>query len=200
MEVFAVHCFLRGTLIRDVEGYRPIETLAVGDLLPTRFSGKAAIRKIVRHTVSRDDLGYWPQDSRPVHISAGALGGNAPSRDLIVTNSLEMFRDGVLVPAQNLVNGRSIVFDDDPIGIYTLEYFHVEFDAHDVIDAEGALSESYRDQETPSCAPVLPFDRGIYSRLRRAIAPFFDLAPAARPDMRRPEDGRRLPTGLRQIS
>lgn len=196
-----MHCFLRGTLIRDVDGYRPIETLAVGDLLPTRFSGKAAIRKIVRHTVSRDDLGCWPKGSRPVHISAGALGENAPFRDLIVTNSLAMFLDGVLVPVENLVNGRSIAFDDDPIGIYTLEYFHVEFDAHDVIEAEGALCESHRDQETESCAPVLSVDgrkTGFYSRLRSAIAPFFDLTPAARPDTRRPEDAGRLLTGLRQ--
>ena len=193
-----MHSFLRGTLIRDAEGYRPIETLAVGDNLPTRFSGNATIRKIVRQTVSRDDRGHWPEGSRPVHISAGALGENTPFRDMIVTNSLAMYLDGVLVPVENLVNGKSIAFDDDPIGIYTLEYFDIEFDDHDVIDAEGAPSESYRDRETESCAPVLAVNGGIYSRLRRAIAPFFDLTPAARPDTQRPGNTHQLPTGLRE--
>jgi len=171
------HCFLRGTLIRTLNGYRPIEMLVVGEILPTRFSGTAAIRKLVSYTVSRDDAGCWPEDCRPVRIGAGALGVDAPFRDLIVTNAHAMFLDGSLVPVDNLVNGRTIVFEDDPIGIFTLEYFHVEFDAHDVIDAEGALCESRRDDATMPCAPILSFAGGksrLYSHLRSAMAPFVD--------------------------
>jgi hypothetical protein len=96
------HCFLGGTLIRSVDGYRPIETLAVGDLLPTRFSGVAAIRKAIRYTVRRDDVGSWPEDCRLVRISAGALGENIPARDLFVTNAHAVFLDGVLVPVGSL--------------------------------------------------------------------------------------------------
>jgi hypothetical protein len=170
------HCFLRGTLIRGADGYRPIETLAVGDLLPTRFSGTAAIRKSIRYTVYRDDAGSWPEDCRLVRISAGALGDNMPIRDLFVTNAHAMFLDGVLVPIGSLVNGKTISFDER-IDVDALEYFHVAFARHDVIDAEGALCESHRDAAMQACAPELAFHGGrsqFSSHLRSAIAPLID--------------------------
>ena len=167
-------CFLRGTLIRGLDCYRPIETLAVGDVLPAHFSGKAAIRKITSFTVSRDNAGNWPEDCRLVCISAGALGENVPIGDLYVTNSHAVFLDGVLIPIGSLVNGKTIRFADT---FETPEYFHIEFDSHDVIDAEGAPCESLRDAETEPCAPVLSFGGGrsqLSSHLRSAIAPLID--------------------------
>ena len=170
------HCFLGGTLIRGVDGYRPIETLAVGDLLPTQFSGIAAIRKAIRYTVRRDGAGSWPENSRLVRIGAGALGENIPARDLFVTNAHAVFLDGVLVPIGSLVNGKTISFDER-IDVDALEYFHVAFDSHDVIDAEGAFCESHRDAAMPACAPELAFNGGrsqLSSHLRSAIAPLID--------------------------
>jgi len=170
------HCFLRGTLIRGVDGYRPIETLVVGDLLPTRFSGNEAIRKAIRYTVYRDSAGNWPEDCRLVRISAGALGDNIPTRDLFVTNAHAVFLDGVLASAGSLVNGKTISFDQQS-GLDALEYFHVAFDRHDVIDAEGALCESHRDAAMKACAPEFAFHGGrsqLASHLRSAIAPLID--------------------------
>jgi hypothetical protein len=167
-------CFLRGTLIRGLDGYRPIETLAVGDLLPTHFSGEAEIRKVTSFTVSRDEAGNWPEDCRLVRVSAGALGENVPAADLFVTNSHAIFLDGVLVPIGSLVNGKTIRFEND---FETPEYFHIEFARHDVIDAEGALCESLRDAATEPCAPVLAFNGGrseFASHLRSAVAPLID--------------------------
>ena len=57
-----------------------------------------------------------------------------------------------------------------------VEYFHLEFDSHDVIDAEGALCESFRDDTTRSCAP-LALNGGrsrLWSHLRNAAAPIVD--------------------------
>lgn len=170
------HCFLRGTLIRGVDGYRPIETLVVGDLLPTCFSGIAEIRKLIRYTVCRGDTGSWPEDCRLMRISAGALGENIPARDLFVTNAHAVFLDSVLVPVGSLVNGKTISFDERT-GLDALEYFHVAFDRHDVIDAEGAFCESHRDAATPACAPEFAFHGGrsqLSSHLRSAIAPLID--------------------------
>lgn len=170
------HCFLRGTLVRGTDGYRPIETLAVGDLLPARFSGTAAIRKLIRYTVRRDDSGSWPEDCRLVRINAGALGDNSPARDLFVTNAHAIFLDGVLVPAGSLVNGRTISFDER-IGTDALEYFHIGFESHDVVDAEGASCESHRDTAMRACAPEFAFhgERSKFaSHLRSAIAPLID--------------------------
>jgi hypothetical protein len=159
-----------------VDGYRPIETLAVGDLLPTHFSCTAAIRKLVRYTVHRDGSGSWPEDCRLVRISAGALGENIPARDLFVTNAHAIFLDGVLVPVGSLVNEKTISFDERT-GLDALEYFHVAFDSHDVIDAEGAFCESHRDAAMQACAPELAFHGGrsqLSSHLRSAIAPLID--------------------------
>ena len=171
------HCFLRGTRVRDTAGYRPVESLAVGDILQTRFSGTAVIRKIVSFTVERDDAGSWPEDCRPVRISAGALAENIPVRDLFVTESHAIFLDGVLARAGSLVNGKTISFDDDG-ECQELEYFHVEFDSHDVIDAEGALCESLLGDGMEVCAPMVEFCGGrseLSSRLRSAAAPLVDL-------------------------
>jgi hypothetical protein len=147
-----------------VDGYRPIETLAVGDLLPTHFSCTAAIRKLVRYTVHRDGSGSWPEDCRLVRISAGALGENIPARDLFVTNAHAIFLDGVLVPVGSLVNEKTISFDERT-GLDALEYFHVAF------------CESHRDAAMQACAPELAFHGGrsqLSSHLRSAIAPLID--------------------------
>jgi Hint domain len=53
-----------------------------------------------------------------------------------------MYLNGVLIEAQDLLNGTSIV---QPERAETVEYIHVELDSHDVIFAEGALSESFID-------------------------------------------------------
>jgi hypothetical protein len=166
-------CFLHGTLIRATDGYRPIETLAVGDLLPTQFSGISAIRKIIRFTVRRDERERWPDDCRLVRISAGALDDGIPARDLFITHTHEVFLNGVLVPVVSLVNGKTISFCDE---IESAEYFHVEFTHHDVIDAEGTPCESSRDQAMERCAPVA-LNGGrklLWSHLRSAAAPFVD--------------------------
>jgi glycosyltransferase involved in cell wall biosynthesis len=56
-----------------------------------------------------------------------------------------MYIDGALVPAGLLVNGRSILKAEH---IDEVHYFHLELDAHDVIIAEGALSETFVDDDS----------------------------------------------------
>jgi hypothetical protein len=53
--------------------------------------------------------------------------------------------DGVLVPAHLLVNGVSILKVE---GMEEIEYFHLEFDRHVVIYAEGAAAESFVDDDS----------------------------------------------------
>jgi hypothetical protein len=61
-----------------------------------------------------------------------------------------MFLDDVLVPAQHLVNGVSILKVE---GVEEIEYFHLEFDRHAVIYAEGAAAESFCRRRQPDAVP-----------------------------------------------
>jgi hypothetical protein len=54
-----------------------------------------------------------------------------------------MYLDGMLIPARALVNGTSIRQEQS---LSEVTYFHLEFDHHAVIWAEGAPSESFVDE------------------------------------------------------
>jgi len=186
-------CFLRGTQILTASGYRRVETLAVGDLLPTRFSGVSPIKCVSHYHYRKSDPSEpWARSIRPVRIARSALADGVPSADLCVTPSHAVFIDGVLVRADNLVNDMTITIDDAH-DRGEIEYFHIELARHDVIDAEGALCETLQGEREirvlsdghvskiwlprASCAPILSFDGGrseLKSRLRSAASPFVD--------------------------
>lgn len=166
-------CFLRGTRIRTVKGYRRIETLAPGDLLPTRFGSLSPIKKVSSYTAKRSDpAAAWPDEDRPVRVARSALDDAVPSANLYLTPSHAIFVDGVLVPIGQLVNGVTIAFDD-AVAKAELEYFHIELETHDVIEAEGTACETLREETAAACAPILAFPGGraeLKSRLRSAAA------------------------------
>ena len=169
--VGAEFCFLRGTQILTRDGYRPIESLAVGEAVVTRFGGMTPIKAIDTFTLGRE-AGGWVGPSRPVRVKRGALGENMPAVDLCLTASHAVFVDGFLVPAGDLVNGASIVFETAD-GKDTLDFFHIALEQHDVITADGALCESLRDPAVEPCVPLLGFNGGrseVRSRLRSAFS------------------------------
>jgi hypothetical protein len=189
-------CFLRGTRIRTLTGYKPVECLSVGETIPTLFSGPAPIREIRHFRHERKDRNQpWPASAIPVRIRASAIADNIPKADLYVSAPHSLYIDGVLVPAWNLINGASIT-RDCPEHLDAIEYFHVILDQHDVIDAEGASCDTYWeaiDYIAASadcgdeihgailpevCAPLTTYRRRrnvIKSRLRSALSPVIDL-------------------------
>jgi hypothetical protein len=191
-----VRCFLRGTKIRTLTGYRPVESLSVGDVLPTVFAGPSPVREIRHFRHERQDRNEpWPPGVLPVRIRASAIEDNIPRADLYVSAPHSLYIDGVLVPAWNLVNGTSITRDDAQ-HLDEIEYFHIVLDQHDVIDAEGALCDTFWeavDHVAPSvdrgeeihgailpavCAPLASYRRRrnvIKSRLRSALSPIVDI-------------------------
>jgi len=84
-------------------------------------------------------------DILPVCIKAGALDVHLPARDLWISPHHAMFIDGVLIEAKDLVNGVSIVQAEK---VEQVDYFHIELETHDVIIAEGALSETFVDDDS----------------------------------------------------
>ena len=146
-------CFARGTLIRTPDGERPVETLEPGDRVVLAAGGESEILWVGRRRLRIDGLDR-PELQRPIRIGAGTLGGGLPHRDLVVSPDHAMFLDGVLVPAGLLVDGTRIRQEN----VETIEYFHVELAAHDVILAEGAPAESYLDtgnRDTFANAPLV---------------------------------------------
>lgn len=164
-------CFLRGTRIRTVDGFRSIESLSIGDLLPTRFGPLPAVSGISSFMLRRSADGAWPGAQRPVLVKEGAFADGSPQRDLCLTAAHAVLIDGLLVPVVNLVNGTTITFyagDREE-----LEFFHVTLERHDVIDAECAPCESLRAEGEPPCAPLVTFNGGrdeLKSRLRSAAS------------------------------
>jgi hypothetical protein len=78
----------------------------------------------------------------PVIVRKSAIADNVPHRDLHMTKGHSLFFDDVLVPVEFLVNHRTILWDDlaQEVTIY-----HIELETHDVLLANGAPAESYRD-------------------------------------------------------
>jgi len=151
------NCFARGTLVRTREGYRPIETLAAGNEIAVRFQGFAPIKAVVSHTLNSVS-GRWDgnQANLPVLVRRGALGENSPDADLCLTALHAVYVDDCLMPAGDLVNGTSIIFEAAD-GRDRLDFFNIELDRHDVLDVHGAYCESMYRTATDRCAPFLHF-------------------------------------------
>ena len=129
-------CFLAGALIATPDGERLVETLRVGERVVT-VTGES--KAIVWVGSGRVRLPPW--SVKPVIVRAGALADGLPRRDLRLTEGHSLLLDGMLVPVSSLVNSRSILWDTEAV---EAEYYHIEVEGHDVILAEGAPAETYR--------------------------------------------------------
>ncbi len=138
-------CFTAGTRLATAKGNRPIEKLRVGDLVETADHGLRPIRWIGSMTV--DGMG----DQAPILISAGALGNR---RDIMVSPLHRMLLSGwkvellfgedeVIAAAKMLVDGADI----RPHPMREVTYYHILFDAHEIVFAEGAGAESFHPGE-----------------------------------------------------
>lgn len=137
-----VACYLAGARIATPFGERAIETLRIGQHVLTASGTPRRIRWIGRRAYARRD-GAANGAVMPVRIRAGALGQGIPRRDLYVSPRHAMLIDGVLVPAEALIDGDAIAVCHH---FRTVEYFHIELDRHDIVYAEGAPSESFCDR------------------------------------------------------
>lgn len=133
-------CFLRGSLIATPRGEVAIEDLSVGEMIVTE-SGRVC--PIVWIGFGRNVVTPRTRcDVTPVIVRAGALDRNVPHRDLHLTRRHGLRVGNVLVPVEHLINGMSIRWDDAP---QVVDYYHIELDAHDILVANGAPAESYRE-------------------------------------------------------
>jgi hypothetical protein len=133
-------CFLRGTHILTSKGETAVEDLSIGDLVTVRGGAAKPIRWIGHRAY--DKAGEtWQDKIRPIRISRGAIASQIPHRDLYLSPRHCLFLGGLLIEAQDLVNGISIVSEAPP-DVERLDYFHVLLDTHDVIQAQGVETET----------------------------------------------------------
>jgi hypothetical protein len=191
------NCFLKGTRIETAEGERQIEDLAIGNLVATMFGGRRPVKWIGRYPFRKSDPATpWIKAALPVRIARSALAPDLPHADLYVTAAHSLLIDGVLVPAEMLINGTTIT-RYEARELDELEYFHIKLESHDVVYAEGAPTETLLDVEesavnfadylrrygTPTteevrCAPLVHVWGGrneLNSRFRSALSPWIDL-------------------------
>jgi len=133
-------CYVTGTGIRTDQGDVPVERLRVGDRVVTA-SGQ--LRPIVWIGHRKIDISRYPDPAavRRVRVSKGAFGQGLPRRDLWLSAGHSVVSANALIPISCLINGRSVA----QISKDSVEYWHVELDAHDVILAEMLPAESYLD-------------------------------------------------------
>ncbi|MDO5705043.1 MAG: Hint domain-containing protein, partial [Paracoccus sp. (in: a-proteobacteria)] len=147
--VLRVPCFTRGTMIDTPDGPVAVEKLRVGDLVMTRDNGAQPLRWVGGRSLSLLDLLASP-NLRPVRIAKGSLGDGLPTADLCVSPqhrvlvrsviAQRMFgTHEVLIAAKHLIGIDGIRFDRTARGV---DYFHLMFDAHQVVVSNGAPSES----------------------------------------------------------
>ena len=132
-------CYCRGTLIRTPRGEVKVEDLAIGDLVTT-IGGEA---KPIKWIGQRSYAGKFVTGNArvlPIVVRAGGLAPEIPVRDLWLSPGHALLLDWALVPAEYLVNGLTI---QQARAVDQVEYFHLEFERHEVILADGAPAESY---------------------------------------------------------
>ena len=133
-------CFLPGTHILTGRGEVVVEKLQVSDAIETR-NGRARPLCWIGYGRALTTRGRRSA-ATPVIVHKGALGENLPNRDLHVTKGHSLYFDDVLSPIEFLANHRSITWNDRA---QEVTVYHLELDTHDILLANGAPAESYRD-------------------------------------------------------
>lgn len=156
-----VPCFLRGTLIRTPEGEIPVEDLRPGMEVLTYDNGPQALQWTGSRRTACTDA------TAPIRFAAGSCGNSrdlyvSPQHRMVVSGPLAALLFGeeeVLVKAKDLVNDRTIRPAQD---MQEAEYFHLLFGSHQILWANGALSESYQ----PGPETAAGFDAGTQAEIR----------------------------------
>ncbi len=199
-------CFLPGTLIRTPTGEVQVQDLQLGDLVTTLGGAVRPIAWIGMGQVLATRGKRGP--ATPVIVRKNAIAPNVPFQDLRVTKGHSFLLDGVLIPAEFLVNHRSIAWDDRA---QEVALFHVELETHDILIANGAPAESYRDDgnrwlfrnansgwDQPAKAPCVPVLTGgpivdaVWRRLLDRAGPRPGLPMTDDPDLHIVLNGRRI--------
>ncbi|MCY4180822.1 MAG: Hint domain-containing protein [Litoreibacter sp.] len=167
-----VICFTAGTSIATERGAVPVEHLGPGDTVLTRDNGAQEITWVGSRRISGARLHVLPE-LRPVRIRAGALEDGAPDQDLLVSPHHRMLfqgdkaralfnEDEVLIRAADMVDDHKVMVDHT---LREVVYYHLLFDHHQIVWANGVPSESFHPAQT-SMASLDAVQRDLLYALR----------------------------------
>lgn len=163
-------CFCKGAVIATPSGPRRVEALRPGDMVLTRDDGPQPIR----WAGSRQMIAT--AQHAPVEFDIGAIGNDrilrvSPQHRMLLTGHLAQLYFGdeeVLSAACHLVNGTTV----RQLAKGPVQYFHLMFDRHQIITADGAPSESFQPGDYS-----LP---GLHDAAREEL---FEMFPQLRTDL-----------------
>lgn len=167
-----VICFTPGTWIDTPGGPCLIEDLREGDQVSTKDNGAQEVQWIGSRRMSGARLFAMPR-LRPVRIATGALGGDRPDQELLVSPEHRMLvkgavardlfnTDEVLVAAKDLINGSSISVD---LMVPQVTYVHLLLPRHEILRANGVETESFHPANTPLSTLAQPDRTRLLQRL-----------------------------------
>ena len=167
-----IPCFTAGTMIRTKGGLCRVEDLESGDLVWTREGGFVPVGIVAQVTVSGTGK------RAPIRFEAGALGNTrtlmvSPQHRMLVTDTraeLWFGEDEVLVPAIHLVGLKGVA----QVQMEEVTYVHLVFETHQIVDAEGALTESF----FPGVQAMRAIDRATYEEVNALFPELGERAPA----------------------
>jgi hypothetical protein len=167
-------CYSEGTLVETPNGPTAVELLRPDDLVWTLDHGPVPIRWTRSEVQPLDSV---EADQKPILIAAGSLESGLPPQDLIVSpqhrilvgghRQLQgLFQTEAFAPAKSLTSLPGIRHMKGKIAI---KWIHFACDRHEVVLANGCLSESLL------LGPMVV--DGMTARERQAVIEIFGMAP-----------------------
>ena len=139
-------CLLKGTKISTPAGDRLVQDLQIGDEVQT-LAGRKTIKWIGYNKFTKEEGRAWQDSVMPIRVARFAIDDHTPHCDLYLSPWHCFFLNQALIPVMYLINEATIA-QGTPSDMPAIEYYHIELDTHEVIYAEGALVESFIDDDS----------------------------------------------------
>lgn len=142
-------CFTSNSFITTATGEKRMDDLVAGDRILTRDNGYQTLRWIYSRDISIQLQSVQPS-MRPILFRKDSLAPNMPDRDVWVSPGHLMLAtartaevtgsDEVLIPARQFLKMGLAAQSS----LHATKYFHLLFDAHQVVQVNGMWSESFQ--------------------------------------------------------
>jgi hypothetical protein len=129
----------------------------------------------------------------PIRINKGSMGSHLPIRDTYCTPSHAFAVDNCLVEARALINNESITNIEKWPDIVPIIYFSVELDEHQLVWANGLLTETYYSNWTST-----GFSREAWDNYSTYLELYQESRPMNELPMARIPFARQLPLRIRE--